>query len=93
MNIISWNNDLLTNLEEIDRQHYGFVQLINRLSPTLVSMGSEQSGNINQILGELADYGNEHFTAEEHLMMHHHVDSRVFDSHHNEHQKYMKQIQ
>jgi hemerythrin len=34
--IITWNSDLATGLEQVDKEHQGLVALINEVAPLLV---------------------------------------------------------
>lgn len=61
--IFPWNEDFLTQLPEVDRQHRHLVGLINRLARTILE-GTEEA-TADGIVTELRDYALYHFETEE----------------------------
>ncbi|MHB8370886.1 MAG: diguanylate cyclase domain-containing protein, partial [Leptospirales bacterium] len=63
--IFFWNENFETGYAEIDRQHRGLVELVNRL-PAL-SAGLPGSPSLSDVLDELRSYAAVHFGTEESL--------------------------
>ena len=63
--VFFWNENFATGLEEIDRQHRGLVELVNRL-PAL-SAGVPGAPELAVVLSELRSYVAIHFSTEETL--------------------------
>ncbi len=64
--LIKWNNELETKIEEIDSQHKKLIQIINKL---YTAMLEKKAKNIlKDIIGELIDYTKYHFSTEENYM-------------------------
>jgi hemerythrin len=66
MAIIKWTPSLSVNIEEMDKQHQGLFEIMNRLHGVI----STGKGNESQktVVDELIDYTHKHFSAEEKLM-------------------------
>ena len=63
MALITWNDNLSVNVEEIDSQHKKLVALINELNDAMsVGQGKEILG---KILNDLLTYTKTHFRTEE----------------------------
>lgn len=63
MSIISWNESLSVNVQEIDQQHQKLIGMINELYDAM----KEGKGNtvLDKVITELIDYTTSHFTTEE----------------------------
>jgi len=59
----NWKQSLSVNIKEIDDQHKKLIELINRLYDAFMKKDHEDV--IGEILNELKDYTNYHFSAEE----------------------------
>ncbi|GJQ59087.1 MAG: hemerythrin [Candidatus Scalindua sp. AMX11] len=63
MPLITWNESMSVNIEEIDRQHQEFVDILNILFDAMkVAKGSEV---LEEVITKLVDYAHYHFQAEE----------------------------
>ncbi len=62
--IIAWDEKYNTGCPEIDRQHRGLFDIINKLSDKLHSI---EKDDIVDILNDLYKYTDEHFRTEEEL--------------------------
>ncbi len=70
---ILWKEEYSTGLTVIDKQHKRFVEILNRLSHSLLKPDNKQT--IRKILKGLSEYAEQHFAFEE----------RYFDDFHYEH--------
>ena len=69
MPLITWNETLSVNVQEIDSQHKHLVELINQLHDAMSQgRGREVMG---KVLEGLIDYTRTHFATEERLMAAH----------------------
>lgn len=66
MAIVKWSPSLSVNIEEMDKQHQGLLEIMNRLHDS-ISAGKGNEGPI-AVIGELNEYAHKHFAAEEQLM-------------------------
>jgi len=66
MAILVWNEDYRVGLDEVDQQHQGLVDMINRLDAAISD--GEPSDVIVRLLADLKSYTHYHFSTEEHLM-------------------------
>ncbi len=85
---IEWNDDLNTNIEEIDDQHRELFRRVNNL---LEACGQGKGRDeISRILAFFQDYTMSHFSSEEKAMQ----DSAFpdYDSHREEHADFTGQI-
>jgi len=64
--MLEWNADYLTGVEEIDLQHQYFLKLINRIEAKLASIVLNHGHN--SLLKELVLYARFHFISEENFM-------------------------
>lgn len=86
-----WDENFVTNIEEVDSQHQVLVGLINEYSDMLSNnLASEAS--TKRILDELLDYTIYHFSEEESLMVECGLDPRHIDSHKKAHQYFIDEI-
>jgi hemerythrin len=66
MKQMTWKDEYLTGVEEIDLQHKDFVKLINRLN--IIQGYGDKAGHALRLMNELGKYADYHFTSEENLM-------------------------
>ena len=84
--LIEWDASLSVGNEKIDKDHEGFVGIVNKLDDAI----NQAHGNdvISDILSELSDYIGYHFEHEEQIMRRHHCPA--FDEHVQEHSDLIK---
>ena len=76
MQTFVWGKEFYTGIKEVDEQHHGLVDLINRLGETTVqNLGSDDAA-IELAYNQLIDYATYHFSAEEAIMQRNQVDQR-----------------
>ena len=70
MSRIEWNDSLKSNHEEIDKQHYRWIEIYNKLHDTLLSKGSVDNllDITRDTLKSIEDYAQYHFKYEEEFM-------------------------
>lgn len=61
--IFPWNPNFETGIEVVDEQHRKLVAILNRMAQQYIEGATESQ--TRQILTELADYADYHFTTEE----------------------------
>ena len=61
--IFPWNANFETGIDVVDAQHRTLVALLNRMAQQFIDGSTE--AQTRQILGELADYAEHHFSTEE----------------------------
>ncbi len=89
MPLITWGPQLEIGVDIIDKQHQGWVNLLNELDVALVEgRGLEQVG---KTLNELVDYTHAHFRTEEGLMAKHGYED--LPMHRREHRVFTDQIE
>ena len=90
MEAFSWDNKFNTGVDVVDTQHHKLVDLINRL----VAITTHQSGTgeLGEILTELANYTVYHFNTEEELMRQYQIDNFHQQSHIKAHQHFTAQV-
>lgn len=66
MNFFYWNKNFEIGIEEIDRQHRGLVDLINRLAVAITEGG--KLPDVQFLFGQLMEYAAIHFSDEEKLL-------------------------
>ena len=85
---VQWSSSLSTDIEEIDKQHRVFFDLINRASA--LQAEGEQWEKITELIGEMLRYSDAHFKTEDDLMIE--SEFPLFGSHRREHQRYMEKL-
>ena len=66
MNIVEWDDTLLTGNDEIDRQHQAIFRVANELHHAILDGKGQEM--VAKVAVKLSDYSAEHFQAEERLM-------------------------
>lgn len=87
-----WDEDFITGVESIDKQHYKLVEIINDLLRCSFSSGDGKLEKINDLHRRLAEYAIYHFNEEEILMESFFVDSRHLDIHRKVHKEFITKI-
>jgi hemerythrin len=64
MPLITWEEDFSVGVKEIDQQHQKMIEILNNLY-NLVSANDFSDQKIGEILKELVDYADYHFSTEE----------------------------
>lgn len=90
MSILTWNEQLLVNIDSVDRQHRHLVELINRLDE-VVALG-ENSHSVADTVNELVDYTVYHFQHEEELMQKAGFNPEMCARHCQEHQEFVDKM-
>ncbi len=83
-----WNENLVTGITEIDRQHQRLVDAINELHAAMAAKKGQQI--LTGIIARLKDYARTHFTSEERLMQVHAFPES--GPHRVEHDKFIEKI-
>ncbi|MDP3346341.1 MAG: hemerythrin domain-containing protein, partial [Hydrogenophaga sp.] len=65
--IFPWNANFETGIDVVDEQHRVLVSLLNRMAQHYIDGATE--AQTRQILAELADYAQVHFSTEEAVWM------------------------
>jgi hemerythrin-like metal-binding protein len=92
MDVFRWNQYYVTGLQEVDDQHMRLVALINRLGNIVTNGEGSDTGAISNVLTELVDYADYHFTEEERLGREAQLDSRHRCAHKSEHQSFTNEV-
>ncbi len=66
MHKISWKDEYMTGVEEIDRQHQDFIKLINRLN--IIQGYGDNLEYAKRLMSEVGKYAEYHFISEENIM-------------------------
>lgn len=85
-----WDQNFVTGIPSVDKQHQSLVDLINEFGD-LLSQNRVQMEDIDRVFKHLADYAGHHFHEEEELMTRVGVDPRHRDAHVGEHRKFMQE--
>lgn len=93
MDAFVWDQNFITGLPDVDRQHHELVDLFNALNRSLFHGEDAQPGQIETVFQQLLAYAAHHFADEEGLMKAKGVDARHVATHHSVHQQFVKQVQ
>lgn len=85
--VFIWNDSLSTGIRSIDRQHRGFIDLINQLH---YAIKAEDRESITDIINGLIDYTVSHFSFEEKLQKQHAYPS--YKTHKKKHDDFVSRI-
>lgn len=86
--IVHWDDTFKLNIEVIDKQHQGLIQLLNELFVNLLQNNSKKK--LEDILNALIQYTIEHFETEEELMYKYNYPK--YSQHKHEHDKLKKSV-
>lgn len=87
-----WDENFVTGLPEVDRQHQRLVELINHLSGILLGDGALSEAEVDSLFAELLDYGAHHFREEEAMMDALSIDPRHVEFHRTEHAGFLAEV-
>lgn len=85
---MGWTDELLTGIDEIDRQHQVLFDCIARLEHAVT--GEERWSAVHFALEEVSEFSRIHFAVEEALMRLH--DYPDFDAHIDEHRAFVVEL-
>lgn len=91
MQAFQWNDDFLTGLPEVDRQHSHLIDVINKFGELLVKDELEFD-DVEAVFKELIDYSHYHFKEEEEMFFSVGVDSRHRKEHCENHKHFLDEI-
>lgn len=91
MRLFEWDNIFLTGKDIVDSQHEHLVGLINQFGK-LLSAGSSNHREIENIYDELVEYAKLHFSEEETMMTTAGLDQRHLLQHNKQHQDLMEEL-
>jgi len=66
MNIVEWDDTLLTGNDEVDRQHQAIFRIANELHHAILEGNGQEM--VSKVAAKMYQYSMEHFEAEEKLM-------------------------
>jgi two-component system, NtrC family, sensor kinase len=89
--ILIWNDDYSVGIEEVDQQHRGLVDMINRLDLAIAEGAS--TAVVGKLLGDLKSYTHYHFSTEEHLMREGGCDSAHLRLHLRQHRDFERSLE
>lgn len=92
MQLLAWNDALRTNIDVIDRQHRGLVDMVNATSERLTAEESLSAREVRLLLGYLKDYAEVHFSTEEALMTLCGLAPDYTDRHHDNHARFLAHV-
>ena len=91
MSKIVWNDVLSVHIPEIDEQHKTLIEMINRLEDAVTDGGwSRKNIVMSDVLIEMINYLDYHFTTEENYMIDHHYPH--FDTHRKQHKDFVNKV-
>lgn len=91
MDAFHWDENYVTGLPDVDRQHRYLVELINQFG-ILLSENRESYADIEKLFAELGEYSQTHFQDEEQLMQEVGLDPRHIKEHVDLHRTFLKDI-
>jgi hemerythrin len=89
MPIIKWEDDFSVGVKEIDAQHKKIIDIINKVYE-MIRDNNFDNADIQQILKDLQDYADRHFSTEE--IYFREFDYEKTDSHIGAHNDYRKRL-
>lgn len=92
MQIVAWNDSLKTDIDVVDQQHRGLVELVNATAAKLAGSPELSADEVRLLLGYLTEYAQVHFSTEEALMALCGLDAKQSDSHHEGHARFLAQV-
>ncbi|MBT0961026.1 bacteriohemerythrin [Denitromonas iodatirespirans] len=92
MQIVAWNDSLKTDIDVVDQQHRGLVELVNATAAKLAQAPELSADEVRLLLGYLTDYAQVHFSTEEALMALCGLEARQTDAHHEGHARFLAQV-
>lgn len=93
MEQLAWSDALKTDIEVIDRQHRGLVDMVNASAQRLAEDSALSGEEVRLLLGYLKDYAEVHFSTEEALMALCGVPSDYVQNHHHNHMRFLSYVE
>jgi hemerythrin len=91
MNSFIWNNNFVTGLSTVDKQHRHLIDLINQLGELLAENRIDHD-DLENFTSELIDYSQYHFSEEESAMSEIGIDHRHLHHHINSHKGFLREV-
>jgi hemerythrin len=91
MHVFQWDQNFVTGLPEIDKQHRHLIMVTNEFG-RLLSLNDVLTSDIENVYNELVAYTQYHFEEEEKLMAATGVDERHSSYHQQEHQAFLNEV-
>ncbi|MCP4137702.1 MAG: bacteriohemerythrin [bacterium] len=88
INIVKWGKGLSVGIPEIDKQHRNIIEIVNNLQRALSQPNKRVI--IENILLDMTDYSNKHFTTEETLFLEH--DYPDYEMHKIKHYNFLSEL-
>ena len=92
MNRFTWSKELATGFADIDTQHQHLIAILDRLVTRTNSGEVLSAGELESVVGELADYARQHFDTEVRLMLDSCCDLRHVQKHVREHENFVRHV-
>ncbi|TVT50775.1 MAG: bacteriohemerythrin [Denitromonas halophila] len=92
MQIVAWNDSLKTDIDVVDQQHRGLVELVNATAAKLAEAPELSADEVRLLLGYLTEYAQVHFSTEEALMALCGLEAKQSDVHHQSHARFLAQV-
>lgn len=86
-----WDSSFVTGLEEVDKQHFRLVELVNAFCE-LLEVKALTNDMIEYVFKELFDYTSYHFQEEEKIMRKGSIDPEFLKLHIKIHQEFLTKI-
>lgn len=93
MGQLAWSDALRTDIDVIDRQHHGLVDMINASAQRLADDSALSGEEVRLLLGYLKDYAEIHFSTEEALMALCGLPSDYVQHHHHNHMRFLSHVE
>lgn len=90
INLLKWDDSLLTGFAEVDLQHKKLISIINDVFEAMSSPPAEYAMRMAKDLKRLTDYTGYHFSEEEDFMRKHGYPK--LEKHHEEHEAFISQV-
>lgn len=90
--MLTWSKKFETKIELVDSQHKHLFELLGVLAHHF-EQGNPDEDTVDEILKELTEYADKHFTEEEALMEKGHLDARHLSIHRMEHKSFIYDVQ
>lgn len=92
MQLLAWSDALKTDIDVIDSQHRGLVELVNAAAHRLAGDAALSADEVRLLLGYLKDYAEVHFGTEEALMALCGLAPDYTGRHHDNHERFLAHV-
>lgn len=92
MQLLAWSDALKTDIDVIDRQHRGLVDMVNATASKLAAESALSPEEVRLLLGYLKDYAEVHFSTEEALMALCALSPSYTSRHHVNHARFLAHV-